>query len=276
MFSEAHNDDPEFQQSWEQPDDQFGIGEAGDSDAGHDDNAEAEDVAQAAITAPDDYDRDPPPRLALPGFAEVDMNVGGKAPYINPVEIRGETTETTDAGFLGFRVRFDGAQPEVPLAEQKAAGARFSDFVGNDLAGVHSRSFQTEHDGQPVSVVTTDGLGDIDPTESKRVVVEEVRPDGAWGESAIYRLDIGGSVRRVDHIPYTDDQSARLAAHDLLPPADLRSMSTDQIRVYTSGLRSQLDTMHANHELAQNMGFTNQPVGMAEIEALIKLASRHS
>jgi hypothetical protein len=190
----------------------------------------------------------------------------------------GETGPENPEPFLPFRQPFDGTQPEIPLADLKAAGAKLGTFVEEhavqealDPTSAHTRFVR--QGGRMISV--TVGQDDLGPHPSKFISLRDVVPGGV-GENSQYRVGPDGLARRTDNRPLTSEEleAGAASAKELLPPKPVEQMTIDELREYTAGLRGQIGDPLAGYELEERLGLRNQPVGTVEIDAVIALARR--
>lgn len=186
-----------------------------------------------------------------------------------PPHIRDE--RITARPFLAFRQVFDGSQPEIPVQEQIDAGTVFADFVDNQLEGRDAIGFGVQ-DGSSIVKAMIEHRDEYGIRERRlRVKGVDFTDDGPrWtGHIAIYRLDLDGVVRRSDSQPLTQDEYEEWLA-DLDEPElddDFGVPSNEMIDDAIEDLQRKIAAI----DIAQELGFQNQPVGPAEIAALIRL-----
>lgn len=225
-------------------------------------SGESYSTDDAAITAPDDYDSEPETL---------------ESQTLDPVE-----AELTEPKFADFREPFDGMQPEIPVAEQKEAGALFSDFVAGELGDAVRDKFRKEEDGITTSVEISDSpslLEHPDIPEGKRISLERIGPDETHGEVTSYNVYEEGVVIRTDTNESNTSQadidamSDKIAAMRPITPLGIDS-TDEQIADALTQLSENIGEIMGGFRLEEQLGINHQPVGPAEIARLIDFVRR--
>lgn len=180
-----------------------------------------------------------------------------------------------------FTQTFDGTQPEIPLAEQKAAGARMSELGDkkffmhpNDVVKFYEETLylnapSPEPDTELSISVKRPPIGDI----IQYVKIQKMHNNGLEGGSAVdYRLGNDGIVRRYDIATLTREEREAICAQD--EDFDLETMNISEKVDMLRSLFEQVQNMGANQELETSFGLNNQPVGLQEVEAVAALVMR--
>jgi hypothetical protein len=157
------------------------------------------------------------------------------------------------SGFLNFRQPFDGTQPEIPLADLKAAGALFSSFFFESRKAREIDEAIIEDETAPVSVFFLDTLRAVNQPV---VLACQMNEDGSTRESVEYRLCQDGLVRRTDNPPKESEISIAI---ELMPRNNTAGISPEQAE----------DERLENEKLENRFGLRDQPVGLRETEQLI-------
>jgi hypothetical protein len=187
---------------------------------------------------------------------------------------------------LDFMTPHDGHQEAVPLSEQREAAAKFEDlctdvfmryadktkaFQPNGIASLHDRA-----DNRFVIKAADDSVLDIWVTSNDTTMKEYTKPL----EVRIQELDAERRGRKTVRYELERDKSAVKrfdVSDDMYEKAQLTKKiegedSASKISVEgLTKLIADLENEEKNQNLEESMGLNNQPVGVAEIDALANL-----
>jgi hypothetical protein len=190
--------------------------------------------------------------------------------------------------FMDFRQPFDGMQPEVPLAERKAAGALLASYLKDRLdggftgiAGTYVNcpyNDETLRFGVEPDMDEVIHRGDVlPPSEVKGTVsVRQYFGPGELGEGSAYQIMADGTARRIDHRTLTEDErTARDAAAAERPrPRSWSELTDEEKLVDAVTIIAKTRNTLANIRMEQTMGLNAQPVGPQEVARFIQFVER--
>ncbi|HET8671944.1 MAG TPA: hypothetical protein VFM05_15405 [Candidatus Saccharimonadales bacterium] len=230
------------------------------------------------------------------GDADIDDS---KGPGEEPVEVAGE--QRGDAGgdlpppsdeaedgvspdpegrrFLSFRQPFDGTQPEVSLAEQKAAGAVLSNFASRVMAaagytgdmGGYADGYVDEGEGTAAKVFIQKRATRDDPNAYTIELHDLTRPP--YAGVVTYEVDnISGAARRTDKELTEDEYIAWQRTKAARGPVS--GVSKAEAKAAVERRFEELQQAVANLALQAGFGLNQQPITLREAQALVTFLNR--
>jgi hypothetical protein len=200
--------------------------------------------------------------------------------------VAGDSAEAHEADtpgvFLDFRQPFDATRTEIPLDEQQEAGRIFGHeagvFVNQDIAATFVNQDIVATRIAPgmlaAEIVYRKRILDVvvlKIDKSVSVHLQDIQPDGTYGESATYLMGKDGEVRRVDKgVPTPDEIIAQQLERIEMETKKALSGADDPAQMHSDFLRK-LSNATDTYDTEATLGINNLPVGLEEVNNVVAL-----